>query len=203
MITVAVVGFLGLLTWAARRGKPRADPETGTLVFRHSILFRGFSLLAAFGIPLGITALVLVNPPKKDGDVTAIVCLYALFGALSAPLLWESMRFSLTVSPEGLDCRSPWRPGRFVAWEEVQKLTYGGASQWFIIHTKDRWKFRVSIFVSGLNQFLEQFEKHLPQEALAGARQGYQWVGRPFYGDVPKAPVDIHELIRRANQSED
>src|SRR5262249_58543406 len=128
MITVAVVGFLGLLAWAARRGKPRADPETGTLVFRHSILFRGFSLLAAFGIPLGITALVLVNPPKKEGDVTAIVCLYALFGALSAPLLWESMRFSLTVSPEGLDCCSPWRAGRFVAWDEVQNLTYGGGS---------------------------------------------------------------------------
>src|SRR5262249_42054667 len=133
----------------------------------------------------------------------AIACLYALFGALSAPLLWESMRFSLTVSPEGLDCRSPWRPGRFVAWDEVQKLTYGGGGQWVVIHTQRRWKVCVCVPVSRRNQSLEQFEKHLPQEALAGARQGYQWVGRPFYGDVPKAPVDIHELVRRANQSED
>src|SRR5215472_5888155 len=76
IVAVPVIGFLGLLMWAAQRGRPVEGPG-GTLVFRHGLLLRGFALFAAFGIPLGITVLVFFNPPKTEGDLTAIICLYA------------------------------------------------------------------------------------------------------------------------------
>jgi hypothetical protein len=164
----------------AQRGKPKADPETGTLVFRHSILFRGFSLFAALGIPLAITVLVIFNPPKKPGEVGAVFGLYGLFAVLGAPLLWESMRFSLTVSPQGLDCRPPWRGRRFLPWEEVAEVSYSGMNSWFVIRAKDGWKFRLHILVPGLAQFLEQCERYLPPQALEKAEAGYGRVGRPF-----------------------
>src|SRR4051812_408729 len=99
---VAVV-VLSILTGAAQRGKPIALPGTNFLLFRYSIFFRGFSLFAAFGIPIGITALVIAEPPTKQEDYVAMLSLYAMFGAISAPLLWESMRFAVVVGPEGLD----------------------------------------------------------------------------------------------------
>jgi hypothetical protein len=176
----AVIGMLALLMWAARIGRPRVDPETGALLFRHSAIFRGFSLFAAFGIPLGITVLVIFHPPKKEGDVGAIISIYALFAVLSAPLLWESMRFALTVSAEGLDCRSPWRGRRFIAWDEVQDISFSKINSWFIIRAADGWKFRVSTFVPGLTHFLEACEDHLRAVALEQARPGYELLGRPF-----------------------
>jgi hypothetical protein len=182
LITGAVVGFLGLLLWAARRGQPQADPETGTLVFRHSILFRGFALFAGFGVPLAITLLVILYPPKDRGDFLAVLGLYGLFFGLSAPLLWEGMRYALTVSPQGLDCRSPWRGGRFLTWDEVQDISYSTLSSWFIIRARDGWKFRAPILVPGLARFLEQCERYLPPAALRKAEAGYSMVGRPFPG---------------------
>lgn len=104
LIPLVVRGFLGLLIWAAQRGKPKADPETGTLLFRHHVLFRCFSYFSAFGIPLGITVLVIFNPPKKEGDVWAIVFLYALFAGLSAPLRFPRARgyFPASCAPYGM-----------------------------------------------------------------------------------------------------
>jgi hypothetical protein len=55
IIGVVVVGFLGLLMWAAQRGKPTVDSD-GTLIFRHSLLFRGFTLFVA------ILVLVILPP---------------------------------------------------------------------------------------------------------------------------------------------
>jgi hypothetical protein len=192
IVAVPVIGFLGLLMWAAQRGRPVEGPG-GTLVFRHGLLLRGFAMVMAFGIPLGITILVLFNPPKKEGDLTAIVCLYALFGVLSAPLLWEAMRFSLTVSPEGLDCRSPWRGHRFLPWEEVKEVSYNATNSWFVIRARDGWKFRPSILVPGLAKFLEACERRLPLSALANAEEGYRRVRRPFPREEIEAPDSVSQ----------
>jgi hypothetical protein len=203
IIIVAVTGFLGALLWVAQRGGPEADPETGTYLFRHSWLFRGFSLFAAFGIPLGITLLVIFNPPKHDGDLIAIVFIYALFAVLSFPLLWESVRFAVLVTPEGVYCKSPWRASRFLDWSEIRELDFSPTSSWFILRATDGWKFRIYTLVPGLKVFLEECEKHLPVEALRKAKAGYLRVGRPFPGDPEpgtERTVDVNELIRRARE---
>src|SRR5438128_198441 len=136
-IVVGVASTLGLLMWAAQRGRPVVDFETGALQFRHSGLFRGISYFFAFGPPLGITALVVFNPPKNDGEVLIVAGLYAFFAVLSTPLLWESVCFSLTVSAEGLDCQSPWRGRHFFAWSEVEEVKFSSVNSWFIIRGRD------------------------------------------------------------------
>jgi hypothetical protein len=188
----AVAGFLGLLMWVAQRGKPTVsfDPDqiAGTLVFRHSWLFRGFALFAGIGIPLAITVLVVFNPPKNPGDVYAILGLYGLFILLSAPLLWESWRFAVYVSPKGIECRSPWRPGRFLPWRDIEEVSFSPMNSWFVIRSTDGWKFRIHTLVPGLSQFLEQCEQHLPAGALDGAEAGYMRVGRRFPDDDEDEP---------------
>jgi hypothetical protein len=178
--SLLVLGFLGLLYLVAQRGRPKLDAETGVVWFRHSAIFRGFALLIGLGVPLAITALIVFKPPKNRADVLAIIGLFGLFGLLGGPLLWEAIRFALGVSKDGLDCRSPWRPGRFVPWNRVEKLSYSTMNSWFVIHTKDRWSFHVSIFVPGLSVFLIRCEQHLSIANLVKAKPGYSQVGRPF-----------------------
>jgi hypothetical protein len=180
----AVVFFLNLMLLAAKRGQAKADPETGQLVFRHSMLFRGFAYFSAFVIPIGITILVLFQPPKNDRDVYAIIGIYALFAVLSIPLLWESIRFSLAVSPEGLACRSPWRGQLFIAWDDVEEVSYSLINCWFILRATNGEKIRVHLFVAGLNQFLEACETYLPPKKFDKARPGYRSIGRPFPGEA-------------------
>ena len=181
IIHVAVLGFLGLLALVAQRGRPRVDSRAGTFLFRHSVLLRGFSMLMTFGVQLLVTVLAIFKPPQNLSDVFVILGIISAFAALGTPLLWESTRFALIVSPQGLDCRSPWRRGRFISWNEVKEVSYSNFGSCFVIRSRDAWKFQVPLFMAGLSVFLEHCEQQLPPGALAKAKQGYFHVGRPFH----------------------
>jgi hypothetical protein len=191
MISLLVLGFLGLLYRVAQRGRPKLDAGTGVVWFRHSAIFRGFALMVAVGVPLALTALIVFKPPRNRVEVLAIIGLFGLFGSLGGPLIWEALRFALGVSKDGLDCRSPWRASRFVPWNRVEGLSYNTTNSWFIIHTKDRWNFHISILVPGLSIFLTRCEQHLSTANLVKAKSGYSLVGREF----PRA-----ERTRRARR---
>jgi hypothetical protein len=186
IIIVTVTGFLGLLVWAAQRGKPAIDPETGDMIFRHSGIFRWFTIVTAFGIPLGITILLLFNPPKNDGEIYAVFGLYVGFALLTLPLLWEAVRFMLVLSSEGITCQSPWRGTRFIPWQDIEEITFQSTNSMFIIHAEDGYVFRLLTLIPGLSQFLAKCEQHLPITALNPARDGYARLQRPFpRGDKP------------------
>jgi Bacterial PH domain len=180
LIVVAVTGLLALMAWAAQRGRPTADPASGRLVFRHSGVFRGFALFAAFGIPLGITVLVLFHPPKNDGDLIAIGFIYGLFAVLSFPLLWETMLYSVAVSDAGIDARSPWRGRRAFAWDEIEQVTWSNFSGSFVFRSTDGRTISVRGLTAGVSEFLGACERHLPLEVLEGAQPGYGRIGRVF-----------------------
>jgi len=186
IIAAAVIIFNGLLWWFAQRGKAKVDPETGVLLFRHGMFLRAFSFFIAFIVPTGFTIWGVFNTLNKQEDalsfsnVIDIIGLYALFGGLGAVLIWETSRFALAVSRDGLECRSPWRGQRFIPWNQIKEISYSLINQWFVIRSTDGWKFRIHTFVPGLTQFLESCESHLPPEALAKAKAGYLRVGRSF-----------------------
>src|SRR5256885_10057016 len=94
VIAVVVFAFMALMLAAARRGRPAADPGTGHLLFRHGVLLRGFFFVAAFGVPIGITALITAKPPRSQSEWVAAFVLYVAVAALGGPLLWESVRFT-------------------------------------------------------------------------------------------------------------
>jgi len=181
LITVLVVAALTLLLiWAARREKPTADPVAGTLLFQHSGTFRGISIALTIMMVLFLMFLIFRVPIKTRQDVLALLGLFGFCLIPPVPLLWESFRYALIVSPKGLDCRSPWRGRRFLHWKDVEQISYSPINSWFIIRARDGWKFHVGIFVPGLGRFLQTCERHLKPSALAKAKLGYAQVGRTF-----------------------
>jgi len=181
VIAGSVLLALGLLVAAARRGTP--TPTADGLVFRHSAVFRGLALALAVLPPVGITALLFVVPIKDDGDIWAIVGLYGLFLVLGLPLLWETQRYALVVTSQGLDCRSPWRGRFFIRWDDVERVSYSGVNSWFVIHAATGQTFRVSVFVAGVADFLAECERHLSPAQLFQAVPGYRYIGRAFPDD--------------------
>ena len=179
LIAVCVVFLLGIMAWAAKRGRPTAGGEEHSVVFRYNIVLRVFAFLAAFGIPIGITALVIAFPPRRE-EIGYVIGVYAIFAGLSLPLYWETSRHYVLISPEGIERRSAWFGFRFIAWDEVAKVTYSQVNAWFVFHAENGEKIRVSALISGLNDLLRLVEMRLPARVLREARAGYERLGRPF-----------------------
>jgi hypothetical protein len=159
----------------ARWGTPTHDPD-GLLVLRYSSWTRGCILVVVNAVAVGLAIAVLWNPPELPGAV-GVAGLYAIILAL----VWDCLRFRLLVSPEGLDCRSPWRGRHFVTWDDVEQLSYNVRDQSFTIYSLAGYRFRVPTWgmaLAGIDLFLEQCEQHLPLETLWPARDGYTALGR-------------------------
>jgi hypothetical protein len=180
VVRAGVLIVIVLLVVVVRRGKPKADLATGSLVFRYNALLKAIALVAAVGMPIVITAFLVEHPPKNTNDYIAIPCLYGLFIGLGGFMLWETLAFSLVAGPEGLIGNSPWRGRQVIGWNEIETVSYNRQMAWFVIHGTGDRKIRVSFFVSGLKALLEECEKHVPPERLLSARSGYALVGQPF-----------------------
>jgi hypothetical protein len=185
-IVIGVIALLGLMVWAARRGRPSPGPGDYTVLFRYNAVLRGFATFAAFGIPAGITALVLVFPPKPD-EIVYIIGVYLLFATLGLPLFWETHRFYLLVTPDGIQRHSAWLPFRSIAWDDLQEVRFVAGNSWFVFASTDGTKIRASTLISGLSDLMRLVELRVPHERLRHARAGYERIGRAF-PEMPDQP---------------
>jgi hypothetical protein len=176
-ILVACVTIL--LIWTAQKGRPTFSPDDGALRFRYSLAIRGLAIIMAFVVPAGVVLLAMTRKMQTD-DPWTVPAICALFAALGAPVWWEAFRFSLIICPKGLDCSSPWKGRHFIAWNEITQVSFSSINSWFVIKSATGRSFRVSLFVSGIPEFLAQCERYLPPAALTKARHGYAEVGREF-----------------------
>lgn len=169
------------LTSAVNHYKPvKFDAATGAIVLRYGSIFRAIGYISLFAGPVLLGLVSIAKPPNKTEDYLAILGILGIFGGLGAPLVWETTRFSISVSDQGLDCRSAWKKQRYLTWAEIDSISYSVINSWFIIRACDGWKIHVNLFVPGLNQFLQHCERNLKVFQLQQARMGYQSLGRPF-----------------------
>src|SRR5262245_60613747 len=132
----------------------------------------GFPLLVLF-------TGVLPHPPKEE-EVVYVVLLLAFGPVCGVPLLWQSLRYRLMVSDDGLDCRSPWRGHRFVRWSEVDRLSYSKAFKSLVVHATDGWRFRIPILTNGFPTLLSEFQRYAPGSALLDARLDFEALKTQF-----------------------
>lgn len=173
------LGFVWLL-FAVARAAPPYRAEGGTITLRHGQLLRAFAVLAFFGAPMIFALWILFFPPRSNATLTPIIVAAALLGLAGFLLVWEAFKFQLTVSPAGLDCRSPWK-GRFShSWEQVTAVEYSVANAWFALKFQGGGQFHVSTLVPGVSRFLETCEGRLKPEQMAGAKRGYAKIHRKW-----------------------
>jgi hypothetical protein len=190
LIAGTVGAVLAQLNWAAMRARPRSDPRRGIVAFRSVAALRWGASLVGVGFSSFLGLMLYRDPPRDFTDWCGVVTAFLLAGFIFG-LAWDAIGFGLVVTPQGLDCHSPWRGRRFVEWDEVSALTYFKAGPYFVIHTHGGYRFRVPMLVGGLGQFLECMEQHLDAAALDGAKAGYECVKRPFPDPLRQASPDL------------
>jgi Bacterial PH domain len=187
IVAAVLIAFQFILVVALVRSQPTVEPKTGFLVFRYHVLARGFVAVFAVGAPIAITALAIAKPPQDQDDYLALFGLFALSAALIVPMLWETMRFVLVVSPEGLDCRSPWRGRQFIRWDEVERMSHNSALSWYVIRAVGGRTIRVSTAVSGMRSFLLECLQQLPPDKLRWAKAVHTQPARPLPDEQKQA----------------
>jgi hypothetical protein len=179
IITSTVVCLVfGYLLYSARRGVPTVNPATGNVQFRYSAAVQWIAIIAAFGSPILITVIVIARPSATEADHGAILMLYALFAALSFPLLWETARMRVTATSDGLENVSAWLGKKSMRWSDIQEVSFSAIMYWFVVRATDGRNFRVPFWISGVQQFLALCEQNLPPDALRKARAAYGIAGR-------------------------
>lgn len=160
--------------------RPKVDPDGRSLIFRYSAAARFAVISLAIAFALFLCFLVYKIPIKDQNDEYALCGMIALFFLLSGPLVWDFTRFSIVVSPEGLDFHSPWRPGFFMAWQDVEEVKYSLMWQWFTIRSTHGQKIHVGKWIGGIADFLLELTRHLDPAVLKKAKSGFTIVGLPF-----------------------
>lgn len=155
-----------LMAWLVAGRDPQAAPD-GSLPYRRRCFWVLLTLYLCTG-GLGATILavgLLSERPSKDGPLPMLLVggaflLLTLFAAA------DLLAARVTLAPEGIDFRYPWRPGAFVPWSEVRSVTYSPGMYWFPVQT-DRGTYRISELRDGLGTFREHLERHVPLEVWA------------------------------------
>jgi hypothetical protein len=164
----------------ARRGGPMAggggSVSIGTSRATCNSLF-GLSLFAS--ILIGFAALWSGagdrTPRLEDLSILLAVCLAC--GSLS---VWDAFRSGLVVGEEGIERHSSWLGRDFMAWNEVDRLTFDRARVEFVIRAADGRRFHVAATLAGVGLLLDRCERRLPSSAMMGAEPGYAAIRRKF-----------------------
>ncbi len=175
-VAVLALILFGLAALSARR-PGKLDPATGELVMTYSLPLRvvgvGLGLLA----PTLLIVLLLAAPPKGQEQVLAAGIGGTVFALLGGFLLLETLRFRVVVSDEGLRSHSPWRPVRFLPWEEVTFVTSHSPTNYLVFHGKGRRRVRVPLWFTGLDLLVAAARRHLPPKVAAEAEDLFRAEG--------------------------
>ena len=136
--------------------------DGAAFTLRHPALLRWISIAAVFGGTTGF-ALAGAIAPSPDPVLAGLnVAGVMILGTCGMALLWESFRWSLTVTPQGLECNSPWKPRRMANWGDVTSVTYSRLHHWHVLRFADGGSFRVPAVVPGVSRLLDVCKTKVP-----------------------------------------
>ncbi len=151
---VPVVVTIVLRYLLSSRQSQATRTEHGCIV-QYGKAMKAFVLVMAFasGALVGVVAVI---PP---GNWFATIFLAGLFFVLVFPLYLEFFHVKIVATDEGLLCRSPWRAGRNVGWEEIRSVDFSSSLQWYRIRTESKGVIRLHVFLSGLQTIFDLLEQ--------------------------------------------
>jgi hypothetical protein len=186
LIGLGTIAFICVLAWSVQRS--RRVPGLGQTIFdfRYKLIVRAIAAFAAFGVPAGFAMLLLWYRPLRH-ETAYIIAVYLICAGLGLPLFWETGRYLLRVTPNGIERRSGWTPYRVLTWDDVAEVRYSSLNAWFVFVAENGEKIRVHALIDRLNDLLRLAEGRLPPTALIKARTGYERIGRalPKLGSEP------------------
>ena len=152
LVALIVPIVLGGMAKAAAVPPERRE---GKQWLEYSKAFKAFSLFIVL-IPCGLAFIYL--SANADNKIP-ILMMMLLFGGLGLPLFLEAFFVKIAFDDLTINCYSPWRSNRRIAFSDLQKPYFSAALQWWVIPTKNHGRIYIQTLISGAAQLLEKIEK--------------------------------------------
>ena len=137
--------------------------------------------LRTFGFAIGILVpafFILVVPVRTAAEVALEFILLAVSILFGGYYFIESMALRITVTQEGINSISPWRKPRFIRWNDIQEIVFSKANGLIIVIGPVGEKIRVSLFLIGIRDFLQEIETRVPASRCDKASELLRWFRR-------------------------
>lgn len=163
LAAVGVCVCLALLSLGARRPAKR-DPKTGELVLQCNPgvvwLTGGIAVLG----PLGSAALSFLIPFKNDTQMFVPIGLGGFFLLLGGLMCFWALRRRTRVGEQGLTSEYMFSGPRFLAWEDVQTVSFASGQEFWVKGAKR--KAMLHVWFGGVREAVPLLREHLPPEVL-------------------------------------
>ena len=133
-------------------------------ILQHSPSTRKISTISLlFWISVGF----IVFKNRSEFDTEGLIAVCIVFGVAILLSLWffiDSYGEKITLSEDGISSKTIWSKKKYIAWKEVQKVTYSKASGWYEVHGTYGLKIRLSMLLDGKEYVVDAFERYLPDD---------------------------------------
>jgi hypothetical protein len=181
-VGLAATGWIcvAIVYWTAKNGLPKAPTTDDVFVVTPR---RGAEVgvhLLVVIVPLFFFFVVVNEPPQHPDWSVALTLLWSVMTLFFCWLEWKTARFAVRVSPDGLECWTPWRARRHFRWNEVREVCQDPKTRFFVIYDVSGDVIRVASDMNEFPRLLRRLENELPPECLRGAEKGYRALQRPL-----------------------
>lgn len=163
LAAAGVLVCLALLGLGARRPAKR-DPETGELILQCgpgvAWLTGGIAVVGTLGMAL----LSFIIPFQNETQIFVPVVLGGFFLLLGGLMCLWALRRRTRIGEKGLTSEGMFGGRRFLAWQDVQKLSFASGQEFWVRGPKH--KVMLHVWFIGLGEAVPMLRKQLPPEVL-------------------------------------
>ncbi|MGO4223659.1 hypothetical protein AB4Y64_17630 [Lysobacter sp. TAF61] len=158
VVAFAVPLALALLGLLAR---PNARREADAYIVEFSVGFRAMTwVFVGLAVAVAVAAFFV---PRDAGYVLGIAGLFAFIGT---PLWLHGRLTRFQYGAEGIVSLSPWRKARFMAWEDIARVSYSRGEQSYVLVGRDGAKFKPHDLMSGIPDLMAELQRRNIQGAM-------------------------------------
>lgn len=164
LVAGSVALVLGLLRASAQQPACR-DPETGDLVLKCGRGFVVMMLVIAGGGPVSMALLSLVIPFAYPAQAFVPVGIGAFFLAIGGPLALWGVKRGTRLSEDGITSYFVMSSPRFLAWEDVKKVSFASGQEFWLVGTKGD-KAMIHVWFVGAAEAVPELWERLPEKVV-------------------------------------
>ncbi len=150
-----------VMGWLSRSREASPQDAGGLLQQPRSTLIVAWVCTLLFAALAGLSRAF----PGPDPKVWPTL-VFLLFASGGLVLVAEHHRGRHRLTPEGLRYGKLLGRSGFVRWDQITRFHYSDAAKWFRLETSDGRVVRVSVMLTGLQDFASAVLDHVPEDAV-------------------------------------
>ncbi len=153
--------MLGLHIWAQKTTSYYAKQERGRKILYYGIAVKVTNTM----LFLFMVSFVIIDLSAFTRDIIgSTIFLPFVLGSFAFSL--EAYLGKIIYDEITITFYSPWRGTRTILWDDIETVSYNDPFHWYVCHNKMKGKFRLSTYLSGCSEFIDEMDRHF---ALKGS----------------------------------